>query len=430
MLPDRLPALAVVSLAVASACTPRVPAVTPPAPRSSEPAFEGEPIVLSGYLGRSPIDAELFATDAGFHGCYRELGVNSHERLDGALGARMTRETHADADENGWTQEDSDEAEQQEFDCRFEARSDIVRLGSVVAHCTPFVEPASNRPTWQIEGEFFDTKGGDRTPFYLAPAAYAGLPDALVLALVRADAASHACVPFIDVLDVKSLPGEREAVLYERSFPCEHQPANTGEAAPEPAPPGLRLALFPRGEPAHPHVAVIPGIDDADSMLLAVYELAKGIEIFEVVRRDEGSSSRTGRSWVSERRTLFTLTRGGRAGPLLDLPELGYGDGCEPAESLNLFSAELDGEPPAELVVELELDPQPCTENADAPAEPHDFTDTAYEFDPEMARFVPLSVDSAEIRRRALAKLDDAAQADETWRAPRAESACTARPAK
>jgi hypothetical protein len=409
-------ALALVVLGVAAACTPSVHAVSAPEPLPPEPALAGESLLLRGYLGRTPIAAALVASGTAFQGCYRTLGATGRALLDGSRSG-------AAAD----LSDPTERAEPHEFECRFDTRSDVVRLGSVVAHCVAFSDEPAHELAWEINGQFFSVKGGDALPFYLGPTAYPGVPDELLLALTHGDSTPHGCVPFIDILDVKALPGERQAVLYAQSFPCEVPASNPGEERPVPAPGRLRLALFPASDPAHPHIVVVPGEDDGEPAALLVYELVPGPEIFEIERQQEVTTSATGRSYVDERRSLFALTRGGRAGPLLELPEVENDeDGCDPVDSVKLESVELDEEPPAELVIELAHDAKPCSEGAAAPETAGESALAAYSFDPEMARFAPLAVESADVRLRKTTELSDVSHADETWRAPPAEGACVA----
>jgi hypothetical protein len=402
----------------AAGCAPSIPAAAAPEPQPPGRAPGGEPAVLRGYLGRAPIDAALVADAAGFHGCYRTLGTSSAALVTGTRGGAL----NADPGDAG------ERDEPREFECRFEARSDLARLGSIVARCVAFPDDPPAPPNWEVRGVFFNAKGGDGTPFYLGPTTYPGVPDALLLALARADPAPHACAPFIDVLDVRTLPGDRRAVLYAQSFPCEAPIPAAGEAPPPPAPGRLRLALFPAMDPTRPHVVAVPGEDDGEPAALAVYALTPGVEIFLIERQSETSPAASGHTFVDERRTLFAFTRGGRAGPPLELPEVENDEsGCGTIDSVKLRRAELDGEGPPELVVELARESKPCDENA-AADEPNETTDAAYGFDAELGRFTPLEVSSPEIRRQKLTYLEDVSRPDETWRERQMDDTCSPLP--
>jgi hypothetical protein len=404
-------------LASLPGCAQKRPAAAAPMHPASAPPLGGDTVPLHGYVGRSLIEAEVVATDAGFHGCYRELGTNSRARFDGALGAETSV-----ADASGAP--GANQSEPHVFDCRFESRSDIARLGGIVARCSSLdgASPAS----WEVNGAFYPVKGGVAAPFYLAPASYPSVPDELTLALARAEAPVRACAPFLDVLDVKSLPGERRAVLYARSFPCEAEAQNAGEERAEPALARLRLALFPKSDPAHPHVVPLPAEDDAEAVELHVYELTAGQEIFELERSDEGLTDGGARTYVTLRRSLFALTRSGRAGPLLELPNVPRPDGCDPYDALELARVELDGDAPPELVVDTEHVTKPCSESENEPIEPTTSEYVVYSFDAELARFAPLAVESTELGRRERTPLDDIALADDAWQGPRPEAPCSA----
>jgi hypothetical protein len=361
-------------------------------------------------LGRVPIDAALVASSTGFHGCYRELGARSRGLFEGAPPAPQATES---------------EAEPHEFDCRFEARSDLIRLGSIVARCVAFAADSDHEPNWEVNGSFFSTKGGEGTPFYLGPTTYPGIPDELVLALAHGDAEPHACAPFIDVLDVRMLPGDRRAVLYAESHPCEMPAPKAGEEPAAPEHGRLRLALFPIADPSHPHLVLVPGEDEGEPAALAVYEFASGADVFVIERQGETTVAATGQSYVDQRLSLFALTRGGRAGPLLELPEVENTEsGCDAEDTVKLERAELDEEASPVLVVELEHQPKSCAGGA-APDEAASAAFAAFSFDPELGRFDSLALDSEELSRRPRATLDDASRADETWRAAPAADACT-----
>ena len=405
-----------VLLALSAGCAPKPPAAAAPERVQSAPAVAGDAVALHGYVGRSLIDAAMVATEAGFHGCYRELGTNLRVRLDGTLGAETApRAAAAEVPEAG-------EGEPHEFDCRFESRSDIARLGGIVARCAALGDTSHGR-TWSMNGTFYAVKDGASTPFYLGPASYPSAPDELLLALAHAEAPPRACAPFLDVLDVKSLPGDRRAVLYARSFPCEADARNAGEERAEPPLARLRLALVQKNDAAHPRVVPLTVDDDADAVELHVYEFA-GQDIFELERADAGVAGGNGARSIDTRRSLFALTRSGRAGPLLDLPEVRSVEGCDASDTVSLASAELDGDAPPELVLASDHHAKPC-DNGALPGEPVSSTYAAYAFDPELGRFAQLSVESGELARRELTALDEVSEADDAWQAPRSEQPCS-----
>jgi len=406
----------VVLLALSAGCAPKPPAAAAPERVQSAPAVAGDAVALHGYVGRSLIDAEMVATEAGFHGCYRELGTNLRVRLDGTLGAETApRAAATEVPEPG-------EGEPHEFDCRFESRSDIARLGGIVARCADLGDTSHGR-TWSMNGAFYAVKDGASTPFYLGPASYPSVPDELLLALAHAEAPPRACAPFLDVLDVKSLPGDRRAVLYARSFPCEADARNTGEERAEPPLARLRLALVQKNDATHPRVVPLTVDDDADAVELHVYEFA-GRDIFELERADAGVTGGNGARSIDTRRSLFALTQSGRAGPLLELPEVRSLEGCDASDTVSLASAELDGDAPPELVLASDHHAKPC-DNGALPSEPVSSTYAAYAFDPELGRFAQLSVESGELARRELTALDEVSEADDAWQAPRSEQPCS-----
>jgi hypothetical protein len=410
-------ALFVVLLALAAGCAPKRQAATATERVQSAPASAGDAVALHGYVGRSLIDAEMVPTQAGFHGCYRALGTSTRARLDGTLGAETAPSTAgSDAAQGG-------EGEAHEFDCRFESRSDIARLGGIVARCAALGDTSHAR-VWTLNGTFYAVKDGAATPFFLGPTQFPGVPDELMLALAHAEAPPRACAPFLDVLDVKSLPGNRRAVLYARSFPCEADAQNAGETRPEPALARLRLALLSKDDSAHPRVVPLTVDDDADAVELHVYEFVAGQEIFELERADEGLSGTNGAGYVNTRRTLFALTQSGRAGPLLELPEVQSVAGCNASDTVSLQRAELDGDAPPELVLAKDHHDKPC-DSAALSSDPVSSTYAAYSFDPELGRFVPLAVESSELGQRELTGLDDVSEADDAWQAPRTEHSCS-----
>ena len=409
-------AVVVVLLALAAACAPKRQAAAATERPQSAPASGGDAVALHGYLGRSLIDAEMVSTPAGFHGCYRELGTRTRGLLDGTLGAETPANAASEAAQGG-----ADEGH--EFDCRFESRSDIARLGGIVARCAALGDTSQGR-VWTMKGAFYAVKDGAATPFFLGPTQFPSVPDELMLALAHAEAPPRACAPFLDVLDVKSLPGDRRAVLYARSFPCEADARNAGEARPEPALARLRLALLSKNDSAHPRIVPLTVDDDADAVELHVYAFAAGQEIFELERADEGLSGANGASYVNTRRTLFALTQSGRAGPLLELPEVQSVAGCAASDTVSLERAELDGDAPPELVLASDHHDKPC-DSAALSSDPVSSTYAAYSFDPELGRFAALAVESSELGQRELTGLDDISEADDAWQAPRSEHPCS-----
>jgi hypothetical protein len=401
-------------LALTAGCAPKRQAATVSEHVPSVPASGGEGVAMHGYLGRSLLDAELVATEAGFHGCYRELDTSTRALLDGTLGAETAPRAGTDAATQGG-------GEPRQFECRFESRSDLARLGGIVARCAALGD--ASHAVWTLNGTFYAVKDHAASPFFLAPAQFPGVPDELLLALAHAEAPPRACAPFVEVLDVRSLPGDGRAVLYARSFPCEADAHNAGEAPLEPPLARLRLALLSKNDVAHPRIVPLTVDDDADAVALHVYDFAPGQEIFELERTDEGLGE-NGADYVNTRRTLFALTQTGRAGPLLELPEVRSVPGCAASDTVSLERAELDGDAAPELVLASDHHDKPC-DTAAAPSEPVSSTYAAYAFEPELARFAPLSTDSSELGQRELTSLDDVSEADDAWQAPPSEHPCS-----
>jgi hypothetical protein len=276
----------------------------------------------------------------------------------------------------------------------------------------------------EIEGDVVSPKHRTKVPFFLGPTSYGAPPDTVVLALSRERAVTHACAPFVDLLDVRTLPRRRKAVLYNQSFPCDER-ARAQDASPGDLTPELRLASFVDSNRSQLQFALaVPGepVDGVPS--LRVYELASGVEIYEVARHAAVPMAGNGRTLVTDAGKLLALAANGEAGEPLDLPDVQFYDtGCDPFDEVNVIVAELDEAPPAEVVVELRHVVEPCRDVPGDP-EPDVIAYSAFRFDPQIAHFERLKMSSDEIAAKGNQRnFNDVSRPEESWQLPASPAA-------
>jgi hypothetical protein len=245
---------------------------------------------------------------------------------------------------------------------------------------------------------------------------YTAPPDAIVLALAQSAQRLRACAPFVNLFDVKHLPGERRAVLYGWSLPCD-SPAEDAPAWPGTESREVRLGIFGGTNPSRLLFAFpVPGNPAPGVPSVDVFQVGPGIEIYEIRHDDVSTSTRTGRTWVHVDRRLFTVTENGRAGEPLELPhEDFYSDGGDPIDEVNLLVSELDGAPPAEVVVELKHIETPSTDGPDDARVPDVSEFSAYRLSPDRQRFERSPMTSAEIATKHIMFPTKVSSAERSW---------------
>jgi hypothetical protein len=407
-------AVIVASIAAACATPPRVAPARASLATPAESEVLGEPMLLRGYLGRAPIEATLVATDSGWLGCFRFLGTKQRRRVTGTAGAPIPRPPECPECDP------KDDSRPEQVECRFEAGSGDSLIRTVDARCTLY----PLEPSVEIEAVVVSANHRTKVPFFLGPTSYGAPPDAAVLALSRALAVTHACAPFVDLLDVRTLPRQRKAVLYNQSFPCDER-ARARDAPPRELAPELRLASFVDSNPSQLEFALpVPGESNDGMPWLKVYELAPGVAIYEVGRHAVMPMAGNGRTLVTDARRLFAIAANGEAGKPLELPEVQYYDtGCDPFDDINVIVAELDEAPPAEVVVELRHIVEPCHDGPGDPA-PDVSEYSAHRFDPQSAHFERLKMSSDEIAVKGNRRnSDDISRPEESWQLPASPAA-------
>lgn len=395
--------LATVGVVVACAPPPRTAPPLPIAAASANPVPEtkreaepeprpsGATRFLRGYVGRLPIEATLEETTVGWTGCYRRIGANETSRLTIVTGEPVVRNACPECDPTrDWPRPSG---------CRVDLRSDTGarRLDAI---CTRSLVRGGNmtEDRLALAGVESSADGGEGEPFFLGTSSYAAAPDATVIALAAEPKPPHACPPFIDLLDVTRMPRAKLAILYERSFPCEAKDdeiveGNTGGVE-------LRLAIVGDSQANTPSIAV-PGERDEALPSLQVYELGPGVELYEVRFDSSHYSTSQGRILNETRRRLFARTSNGGFGPTLELPAVqSYDTGCAPFDYVELTVAELDGAPPAEIVVDLQRVVKPCSEGSHDPEVPDMHEYAAYRLRPASAVFERLPLTSRRLATR------------------------------
>jgi hypothetical protein len=380
----------------ALACAPQHPApgrVGHAVPPTCAP---NDALALRGNLGQTPVGAWLEETESGWSGELFVLGQRDRFELTGVRGRRIFDMEHPEADMPSGGE------------CGFEVRARGEVFGTLAGRCNDAKSEAA--APFTLEGHWRIATSEAVLPAFLADVRYLGLPDELYLALAREEPSSGDCAPFIDVREVRALSATRRALVYRRREAC----AAEGEL---PRLEPYRLAFVDVHDTARPVFAgALRGTEGVGGEpALAVHEIGAKSAIFALTFTTESAN---GRSYWTQSRALLGLTAEGRTGELFELPDLSGDGGCEgPTDTTTAAFVELDGSPPAELVLQDAHVEIPCTDHADEHTDDLDHEGyRAYRFDLERASFVPLPLASGPLSVRwRHAWEEDVSRRDETW---------------
>ena len=389
-----------------SSCTGRV------APRPRQPASDGrrtipEPLCAPsdsvqawGVLGRTLVAARIAASDAGYRGDLRMLGSDDVFAIWGARGSRWPSMPGDDPD---W--------EAPVYECRLEVRSAEEVFGVLTGRCTE--QAPGMEPSLTVEGSWSIASSTSAVPALLDSPTYRGVPDYVYAALAREEGANRDCAAFVDVREARRLAGRRTVLVYEPRYPC--RPHEISDAS------RYRVAIVDDAG----HITLSGPLQgtagDSGDPTLSVYEIGgRSRYVFHLTFTDDSGSGH-GKTHTETRGALFGLTATGRAGQLVALPSVTIeGGGCNgPLDTTTPWLVELDGTPPAELVLQHDHIEVPCSDGPDPPPEEGDTTTLlAYRFDEDLARFDPIPVDSwaLDIRSRHGWASDVSEPAEDWWR--------------
>lgn len=277
-----------------------------------------------------------------WEGSYRYLGKSSDLRLHG----RRVANPEEDADHVAPTGVLLSGADREQFPCELSEHAGDKLTGTVIAECD------IRENELRIEGTWTDAAGVRELPFFLGPVGDSVAFDTYYAALLKTPGSAHACAPHVRVGRAVSAPRDLQLVSYVLSWPCD---GGSGQA--------FVAKVDPR-RPDRLDGAALPfGALDVGSLLsLSTLEGGPGsAHIYGVAidtTQEPGPDAvRVGWSSSESRRWLLPVSAAGIIGQAFELPKTtgssGLGSCVNHSASFEFASLELDGTPPAELIVTL-----------------------------------------------------------------------------
>lgn len=336
------------NVAVAAPEAASSPSPAPPAP----PALPSGRTVY-GFLGQRGIVGTLAAAGGEWSGSFRFLDAKDGIPLSGTA----------------WLGEDAGPPEEPVldgrtvhtfFDCQFSTGG---TLSGTVTEATCLDEPG----VLEIDGEW--SAGSRAEPFYLrTPAPTAIDPSEYYAALMATPSPSHACPPFVDLLQSEAHPTGRTTLLYLLTWPCDRGrtessfPTLVPDRHPKPAPPSHEayLADVASDVPGpllwSSSCSALPDPDESNEITqnLASLELAPGLGLYIANLRDTFQSPVSSGGNQSETLEIWAVSTQGRYGPKLSLTvgEAGHAGWCfSSSASSEAWLMDFDADKIPELVV-------------------------------------------------------------------------------
>jgi hypothetical protein len=302
---------------------------------------------LQGYVGKHPIRAELTVVSGALYdghpgdvwdGSYRYFGKNSDLRLQGRRVASPEEGAVDDSTLSGNPSE--------QFPCELSEHAGDKLTGTVSAECD------TTESELRIEGTWTDATGMRKLPFFLGPVGDSVAFETYYAALLKTPGPAHACAPHVRVGPTVAAPRDLQLVSYVLSWPCDGSSGHAFVARVDPRRPDrLQGAALPFGELGFGSEfslsALEGGLGNAH-----VYEVA-----IQTTQEPGPDAVRVGWSSSETRRWLLPVSEAGMMGRALELPKTtgssGLGSCVNQSASFEFASLELDGTPPAELIVTL-----------------------------------------------------------------------------
>jgi hypothetical protein len=257
-------------------------------------------------------------------------------RLQGRRAARSEDDAVDDTDPSGSPSE--------RFACELTEHAGGKLTGTITAEC----ETSQNEV--RIEGTWSDATGTRTLPFFLGPVGDSATFDTFYGALLKTPGPAHACAPHVRVGASASVARGLRLVSYVLSWPCDASSGQAFVAKLDPAQPARLDGL------ALPFGALDVGSELSLSALQGGLGNANLYEVAIIASREPGPDAfRSGWSSSETRRWLLPLAEDGRWGRALELPKAtgssGLGSCVNHSVTFEFASLELDGKPPAELIV-------------------------------------------------------------------------------